>query len=194
MATVCANPTCPGRTPEVIRAKGLCKSCYWHFWRHGTHVRKRARGEKRDVSVRGGKQLVYVKRGEAIGRTYACWAGVLERIRNPKQHNLRRYYAGLTVDPRWYDFEVFLADMGVRPAGMSIDRIDNAKGYWPDNCRWADRTTQMRNRSCTKLSMEKAEQIRLKYARGVTLTRLGCEYEVGASHIQAVVRNEIWKA
>lgn len=50
------------------------------------------------------------------------------------------------MDPRWEDFAVFLADMGERPDGTTIDRRDNTKGYWRDNCRWASKTVQTRNR------------------------------------------------
>lgn len=58
---------------------------------------------------------------------------------------------GVSVCARWRDFSNFLEDMGERPAGTSIDRIDNSKGYSPRNCRWADRLAQTRNRSNTRL-------------------------------------------
>ena len=54
---------------------------------------------------------------------------------------------GISVCPEWFDFKVFLIDMGNRPDGTSLDRIDGAKGYSRDNCRWATRTQQNRNRS-----------------------------------------------
>jgi hypothetical protein len=67
----------------------------------------------------------------------------------PKPKDARfRYYGGrgIAVCERWQKFEKFLADMGDRPAGMSIDRINNDGNYEPANCRWATRIEQNRNK------------------------------------------------
>jgi hypothetical protein len=63
-----------------------------------------------------------------------------------------KYYVGqgISYDPRWDNFEAFLADMGERPAGRNLDRTDNGKGYFKANCRWATPTEQTRNRRCAK--------------------------------------------
>lgn len=70
------------------------------------------------------------------------------RITNRKSPDWEHYGGrGLDIDPRWLaSFADFLADMGERPAGMTLDRIDNDRGYWPGNCRWATNITQRRNR------------------------------------------------
>ena len=76
--------------------------------------------------------------------THNSWLAMIKRVdRDPR-------YAGITVCDRWRTFENFLADMGVCPAGMSIDREDNDGNYEPGNCRWATALTQTNNRSITK--------------------------------------------
>lgn len=77
------------------------------------------------------------------------------RCTNPKRPDYRFYGGrGITVCDRWLaSFAAFLSDMGSRPGpeGTSIDRIDNAKGYGPDNCRWATIHEQMQNTRGTRL-------------------------------------------
>lgn len=69
-----------------------------------------------------------------------------DRCRNPKAKSWHLYGAlGVTVCERWNSFTNFLEDMGERPPGTSIDRINPAGNYEPGNCRWADRKTQNNN-------------------------------------------------
>ena len=78
--------------------------------------------------------------------TYITWMGMLTRCTNSNQATYKNYgERGITVCKRWLNFELFYNDMGERPAGLTIERKNNELGYSPDNCIWADRTTQARN-------------------------------------------------
>lgn len=83
-------------------------------------------------------------RGRRPTPTWVSWHSMKQRVRgqvSPENYAQR----GIGMDPRWEAFENFLADMGERPPGTSIERIRNDEGYSPGNCRWATPTEQLRN-------------------------------------------------
>lgn len=79
--------------------------------------------------------------------TVKSWEGMKDRCVNPS-NQAYPYYGGrgLGFDPRWADFGAFLSDMGVRPEGCTLDRVDSDKGYCKDNCRWATPEEQQNNK------------------------------------------------
>ena len=75
--------------------------------------------------------------------SYRAWASMIQRCKRDTD------YVGVEVCERWKLFENFYSDMGDRPDGMSIDRINGQLGYFPDNCRWATASEQAKNRKTT---------------------------------------------
>mgnify|MGYP006277804259 CR=1 FL=1 len=96
------------------------------------------------------------KHGGYVGRkptrTMRIWKNMIQRTCNPQCPMYARYGgAGIDVCKTWQTFKGFVADMGEAPDGLTLERVDNSKGYSPDNCRWATYAEQSRNRSNTKL-------------------------------------------
>ena len=95
---------------------------------------------------------MYVRHGHArhqgTGRspTWQSWRKMRARCDNPRELKYANYGGrGISYDPRWSFFEAFLEDMGQRPEGRSLDRIDSDGNYTRENCRWATPAEQAFN-------------------------------------------------
>ena len=115
--------------------------------------------------------------------TYWSWVGMKQRCNNPKGIAYKNYGGrGIKVCPEWEgSFGAFLRDMGEKPEGYSLDRINSDGDYTPDNCRWADRFTQASNQrraptKSGKVGVTKHHKVDMWEAR---ITRKGQLYYLG---------------
>lgn len=88
-----------------------------------------------------------LQHGMSRTTTYYVWNNMRSRCRDPNCENYTNYGGrGIKVCERWESFANFVWDMGVQPAGLTLDRIDTNGDYTPDNCRWVTQLDQQRNR------------------------------------------------
>jgi len=120
---------------------------------------------------------------------------MIQRCTNPKCLSYKYYGAcGITVCQRWrLSFADFIADMGPRPPGTSLDRYPDQNGdYKPGNVRWATRTEQARNRSDNKLTRELAETIIKRLTNKESQTLIAAQLGLSANHISKLWKGSIW--
>lgn len=90
--------------------------------------------------------------GKKISPTYHSWAGMKARCSNPNNTHYKHYgLQGVSVCDRWNSFDNFFHDMGEKPKGTSIDRIDPSGNYEPNNCRWATPAEQANNKKNSRM-------------------------------------------
>lgn len=105
--------------------------------------------------------------------TWESWRAMRSRCENPNHPAYFRYGGrGIRVCDRWFDFERFYEDMGQRPEGKSLERIDGNQGYFKDNCRWATAKEQQNNLATNRLVEYQGE----KYTLSQLSDHLGMNY------------------
>lgn len=142
----CGNETI---VPGASLRKGHTESCGCK----GREGRKSATARaKMSESRRGNQNRLAHGHARPPTPTYLSWTAMKGRCRNPANPAWRNYGGrGIGVCDRWLDFANFLADMGVRPDGHSLERADNDGNYEPGNCRWATASEQRANQRPQKM-------------------------------------------
>ncbi len=133
------------------------------------------------------------RHGHVLGRekspTWRSWASMKSRCLNSRAHEFPLYGGrGITVCARWMVFEAFLEDMGFRPSGTSLDRIDVNGNYEPGNVRWATAAVQGRNKRTTKLEEHEPAQIVWLSQCGYRLSDVARFFGVSRPFVYNVVR------
>lgn len=135
----------------------LCTACGREIQMPGQELQRMARkGIKASCGCRKAQTIGEKNRIHGMSRhpAFGVWHSMKERCESPTHKAYKNYGArGITVCERWSrSFENFWEDMGgTWKKGLTLDRIDNSKGYFPENCRWVGYRTQANNRRNTPL-------------------------------------------
>jgi len=122
--------------------------------------------------------------------TWNSWNAMKRRTRGGCSAHAK--YKNMFIDPRWNRFFNFFSDMGARPEGLTLDRKDNEKGYYKDNCRWATRAEQSRNRRCNVLNEEMVRMIR-EEKKGMAGVIIAKELGLKADTVRRAMSGLTWK-
>ena len=175
------NKTCSVKNCEntEILARGYCQKHYLRWWKHGDPLRNNRK-----------------KHGLCYTPEYMTWARMKTRCYNKKTKDYKNYGGrGIIVCDKWKDsFLAFYADMGIKPTNKhTLERVNNDKGYYPENVIWALSHINYQNKRNTKLDIEKVKDIRKLYAREIyTQTELAIKFGISIRAIGYVIHHITW--
>lgn len=175
-----------GRTPT--------KQCTW-LCRCDCGIIKVVRGQDLRTGHTSSCGCARVQHGESRSSEYQSWKCMISRCYNPKDPAFMRYGGrGIVVCPRWRrSVNAFVNDMGPRPLGFSLERINNDYHYCPANCKWASSAEQNRNRRSVKLCASVARLIRARVEIGEKHSDLARDYGISRQYVGDIVRRRVWK-
>lgn len=115
---------------------------------------------------------------------------------DPSHETFANYGAkGVTIRPEWDDFATFFRDMGERPPGASLDRIDNTLGYCASNCRWANHKEQQNNKTNNRVLTHAGETMSMQQwseRLAIPVDRIRMRLKAGFSD-SAALTSPVWK-
>lgn len=156
----------------------------------------------RDYTVTSGKGNGNYKTGYSIrdkdGKRlgfYNTWQNMKGRCLNPNNPKYKNYGArGIKICDSWLDINNFAEwslNNGWKP-GLSLDRIDNNKDYNPENCEWVTVAANSRKKSTTKINIEQANEIRIRYkTEKISMKDLAKDYNISVSNVGFIINNFI---
>lgn len=148
---------------------------------------------RRSGNTNRGEKHNRFKHGMFGTPTYKSWSCMKSRCLNPNNSDFPNWGGrGITVCDEWMEFANFFRDMGVKPDGYTIERLDVNAGYCKANCTWADRVTQGRNRSFNKMNSETAALLKRRRKEGLSYEALSQEFGLSINQTGRICRGEAW--
>lgn len=144
--------------------------------------------------AKAGKRRQYESHGFTGSPEYRSWVSMKARCGGAGPGG-KKYYRGrgIEVCSEWMNsFEAFLRDMGARPEGTTLDRINNDRGYYPGNCRWATPREQTQNSRRAKLTEKDIPVIFRLSKDGVSQRQIAARYGVSQQLVTAVLQRRAW--
>ena len=133
--------------------------------------------------VHGNTKHGHSSKNGKLSLTYISWQNMKQRCQNPNHSRFKDWGArDIKVCERWQDFTNFLADMGEKPEGLTLDRINNDGDYEPGNCRWATWKEQRRNQREAKPYIHRTQYFFIAMDEQGTMIASNNQHEFARQH------------